>query len=219
MKLPIEEIAAINAELQINLPAMSSGARVYIASPLSAPTPAEIEHNMEKAEFAVEYLRRKYPQYRFLAPHTFFPRFLDDNVPKEREFGMKCGLKALSFCSAMLLFGNYVSSGMSAEIKEALRLRIPVFCADNLRPRVEEIIKSYRSETFERLRETINACKNMDAHEYPLRELCPELVCADDRPACWGGWNNAIAKWDAECEVCEAWMLNQKPMTMEASPE
>lgn len=116
MRLENEEAMALNADLQIKLPLMKEGARVYVASPLSAPTPAEIEQ-------------------------------------------------------------------------------------------------------FERLRETINACKNMDAHEYPLRELRPELVYADDRPACWGGWNNATAKWDAECEVCEAWMLNQKPMTMEASPE
>ena len=43
-----------------------------------------------------------------------------------------------------------------------------------------------------------------------LGELCPELFPNDMRPGCTGDWNNHTAKWDAQCQTCKAWMLNQQ---------
>lgn len=61
-----------------------------------------------------------------VAPHLFYPQFLDDNDPTERALGMELGLKALRSCDELWIISPRISSGMSAEIKEAQKRGIPV---------------------------------------------------------------------------------------------
>ena len=61
-----------------------------------------------------------------VAPHLFYPQFLDDNDPTERALGMELGLKALRSCDELWIITPRISSGMSAEIKEAQKCGIPV---------------------------------------------------------------------------------------------
>lgn len=61
-----------------------------------------------------------------VAPHLFYPQFLDDNDPTERALGMELGLKALRSCDELWIISPRISSGMSAEIKEAQKCGIPV---------------------------------------------------------------------------------------------
>jgi uncharacterized protein (DUF1786 family) len=60
------------------------------------------------------------------APHLYFTQFLDDDIPEERERGISCGLKVLSLCSDIWVFGDKITEGMLAEIDYAEQHRIVV---------------------------------------------------------------------------------------------
>lgn len=106
---------------------LEKDARVYLASPLGAPTKAEIQNNIFFAEKKLATYANCFSELRFVAPHTWFPRFLDDNIPAERAFAMECGQRILDFCDALLLCGDRLSSGMEAELRSALRAGKTVF--------------------------------------------------------------------------------------------
>lgn len=48
-----------------------------------------------------------------------FPQFLRDENPKERQLGLFFGNALMSKCSEVWVFGEYISSGMEAEIRRA----------------------------------------------------------------------------------------------------
>ena len=54
-----------------------------------------------------------------IAPHLLFPQFLSDDNPKERQLGLLFGNALMSKCSEVWVFGEYISSGMEAEIRRA----------------------------------------------------------------------------------------------------
>ena len=86
---------------------------LYICSPFSG----DVEENVEKA--------RRYCRFAVdngcipIAPHLLFPQFLDDNDMIEREMGIHFGNVLMSHCAEVWVFGEYISSGMSAEIDRA----------------------------------------------------------------------------------------------------
>jgi hypothetical protein len=61
-----------------------------------------------------------------IAPHLLFPQFLDELDGDERELGLMMGLALLDKCKELWYFGSYISFGMQAEIKRALRAGIRV---------------------------------------------------------------------------------------------
>ena len=93
---------------------------VYICSPYRG----NIEKNTASAQaycrMAVE--RGCIP----IAPHLLFPQFLDDSLEEERELGMFMGLVLLTKCKELWAFGEYVSEGMSQEIRKAEARNLPV---------------------------------------------------------------------------------------------
>lgn len=99
---------------------------VYICSPLSAPTWEGIRKNMKKA---VHYTALVAEQLdcRAIAPHSFLPEYLDDNIPKEREVALAFGLSVLKIAKAMVVCGDRISSGMKGEIEKAREWGIPVY--------------------------------------------------------------------------------------------
>lgn len=65
-----------------------------------------------------------------IAPHIYFTQFLDDLVPEERETGLAVGLELLKLCDEVWVYGiENPSEGMSAEIRLAEQLGIPVIDA------------------------------------------------------------------------------------------
>ena len=66
-------------------------------------------------------------QCRAIAPHSFLPLYLDDNIPKERAVGLQFGLSVLEICKAMVVCGDRISNGMKGEIEKAKKLHIPVY--------------------------------------------------------------------------------------------
>jgi dienelactone hydrolase len=88
---------------------------VYICSPLSG----DVEGNQHKARRYCRFAVAK--GYIPLAPHLFFPQFMEDNDQKERNLALFMDLVLLSKCSELWVFGNYISKGMSIEIARAQR--------------------------------------------------------------------------------------------------
>jgi hypothetical protein len=63
-----------------------------------------------------------------VAPHIYFPRFLDDNNQQERGVRITAGIIALGQCEELWVFGmEQPSQGMKMEIDVALKLGIPLF--------------------------------------------------------------------------------------------
>ena len=63
-----------------------------------------------------------------MAPHLFFPRFLDDTDPRERTLGIEMGLHWMDCCDEVWVIGDRVSTGMADEISYAAELGIPIRC-------------------------------------------------------------------------------------------
>ena len=99
---------------------------VYICSPLSAPTKEGIRQNMEKAAHYARLVSGTFG-CRAIAPHSFLPEYLDDNIPEEREIGLAFGLSVLRLSKAIIVCGSRISSGMQGEIKMAGELDIPAY--------------------------------------------------------------------------------------------
>ena len=103
---------------------------IYICSPFRG----DYETNTQKAikysaaAFAVGYIP--------ITPHIYFPQFMNDRNPEEREKAMQAGEELLLRCSEVWAFGlDHPSEGMSSEIALAKKNGIPV------RDGFEEILK------------------------------------------------------------------------------
>lgn len=88
---------------------------VYICSPFSGNVEENIGNARRYCRFAVD------KGYIPIAPHLLFPQFLDDNDMIEREMGIHFGNVLMSHCAEVWVFGEYISSGMGAEIDRAKR--------------------------------------------------------------------------------------------------
>ena len=104
--------------------------RVYICSPYR-PTSLnpilaanELIENLRLARDAAAYAA--FRGCEPITPHLYYPQFLDDADEVERALGMELGLKALRSCDELWIVSNRISSGMSAEIKEAQKCGITV---------------------------------------------------------------------------------------------
>ena len=94
--------------------------RVYICSPLKG----NIERNMTKARL---YCRFAFDEgFVPVAPHIYYPQFLDESSKTERAAGMRYGLEAMWQCRELWVFGLKITEGMAAEIELATDLKIPV---------------------------------------------------------------------------------------------
>lgn len=107
---------------------------IYVCSPFRPQSADSKEALME----FVENLDRAHSACRLITdlgavpvcPHIYFPQFLDDEVPEERELAMELALAALRRCSEVFVFSEHITEGMAREIAEASRRGIPVrmFC-------------------------------------------------------------------------------------------
>ena len=84
----------------------------------------DLRHNRQLARLACGYAVSR--GYMPLAPHLFFPEFLSEDVPGEREAGIQFGLDWLSGCDELWVIGNRITEGMKREIAVAEELGIPV---------------------------------------------------------------------------------------------
>lgn len=93
---------------------------VYICSPLSGNIAANQHSARRYCRFAVD------GGYIPLAPHLYFPQFMDDGSGAERDLALFMDIVLLSKCSELWVFGNRISKGMSIEIEKAKRKGQPI---------------------------------------------------------------------------------------------
>lgn len=94
---------------------------IYICSPYRG----DVENNVEAAR---EYCARvilNYPGVIPVAPHLYFPQFLNDDDSAERALGMESALALLESCAEVWVYGE-PTEGMKAEIDHAILQGIPV---------------------------------------------------------------------------------------------
>lgn len=93
---------------------------VYICSPLSGNIAANQRSARRYCRFAVD------GGYIPLAPHLYFPQFMDDGSGAERDLALFMDIVLLSKCDQLWVFGDRVSKGMSIEIEKAKRKSQPI---------------------------------------------------------------------------------------------
>ena len=96
--------------------------KIYVASKYAG----DIAANVEKAIWCCRYVIEQ--GFMPVASHLLYPQILNDNLPRERELGLKFGLALLATCDEVWVFtaGGEISPGMEREIEGAKRLGIPV---------------------------------------------------------------------------------------------
>lgn len=97
---------------------------VYIAHPISG----DIANNLNKICLIIRELNLAEPDILPFAHYITDCHCLHDDVPEERERGIKndTALLKAGFINEMWLYGDRISNGMKAEIKLARELNIPV---------------------------------------------------------------------------------------------
>lgn len=98
----------------------------YLASPLSSPTQEGIEKNMENAKMYCDMASKKM-NVRVIAPHSFMPAYLNDNIPAERQLCLEFGINLLKMSKGLIICGDIITSGMQSELDCALENNIPLF--------------------------------------------------------------------------------------------
>jgi hypothetical protein len=94
--------------------------RVYVCSPFRGDLLRNIENARDYCRFAYD------AGFVPIAPHLYFPQFLDECDLDERAAGMRYGLEQLWQCREVWVFGESITVGMRAEIDLAKDLKIPV---------------------------------------------------------------------------------------------
>ena len=97
---------------------------VYIAHPISG----NIKNNLKKVKEIVRGINMQMPDILPFAHYVVDCLALDDDIPEERERGIKNDIALLKagFINELWLYGSYVTKGMRHEINLANELGIPV---------------------------------------------------------------------------------------------
>ena len=98
--------------------------KVFICSPMKG----DVEKNLKLAKFAARGLIGS--GYIPIAPHLYFPQFLDDNDQYERIKGIKMGVELMKECDRMWIIGTTITNGMEYEINEAKKAKVPALLYD-----------------------------------------------------------------------------------------
>lgn len=116
---------------------------VYICSPLRG----DYEKNADNARTFCRVIAKDCTFGVIpIAPHLYFPQFLNDGDPDERELGIKAGLALLETCEELWVFGiDDPSEGMRAEMERAKELGIPILDGQKILDHI--IINSRRGGT------------------------------------------------------------------------
>lgn len=101
----------------------------YVCSKYRANNEVELQQHIQDA---VDACRKVHEKGNIpIAPHLYWPRFLNDNDPQDRDYGIAAGLEALARCDEMIVIirqegpeSEWISQGMQAEIDAAAKMGI-----------------------------------------------------------------------------------------------
>ena len=95
---------------------------IYVCSPLRAETPELKTRNRDYAISAVLLLTTIH-KMNAIAPHLYYPQFLDDSVENDRALGLALGADLMKHCDSITVFTAFgITEGMANEIKLAVKL-------------------------------------------------------------------------------------------------
>jgi len=119
--------------------------KTYICSRFRAYTPEERQFNIDVARYFCKVVIDRSPSEIPIAPHLFFPQFMDDDNEDERECGIEMGLELLTECDTIVvvIIDNHVSEGMMGEISLCMQRAVEMDV---------EIIRLTRKEAEELIR-------------------------------------------------------------------
>ena len=86
---------------------------VYICSPPAGEMVKNQKSIRTYCRFAVD------TGYVPIAPHIYFPQFMNDRSSRERELTLFMAAILLSKCAELWVFGEEITGGMSIEIRKA----------------------------------------------------------------------------------------------------
>ncbi len=90
---------------------------VYVCSQYRADTAEELHQHIEVAKWACRDIAMAgaIP----IAPHLYFPRFMDDRMPMERYYGMGAGKRLMEQCNTfyVVTVNGVISEGMIQELE------------------------------------------------------------------------------------------------------
>ena len=86
---------------------------VYICSPPAGEMVKNQKSIRTYCRFAVD------AGYVPIAPHIYFPQFMNDRSSRERELTLFMAAILLSKCAELWVFGEEITGGMSIEIRKA----------------------------------------------------------------------------------------------------
>lgn len=94
--------------------------KIFICSPYQG----NIEENKKKAAYYAKIVARagNVP----VAPHIYFPTFLDEKNPNERMTGIEMRLELMDTCDMVYVFGFEITEGMRFELEHAKEMKKPV---------------------------------------------------------------------------------------------
>ena len=96
--------------------------KIYVC----APYRGTLEEMLHNRKLTIDRCAALYEQgYHPIAPQLYYPAFLDENNPQDRQFGLDAGLVWLAQCDAIFVYGSRITSGMRREIDYALDHGIP----------------------------------------------------------------------------------------------
>lgn len=97
--------------------------KVYVISKYAGDTKKNVANAITYCKEVIS--KGKQP----IASHLLYPQMLDDDFPEQRKLGLCFGLNLLALCDEAWVFGDIedISEGMDLEIREAIRLDIPVY--------------------------------------------------------------------------------------------
>ncbi len=94
--------------------------KIYICSPFRD----NIKENTKAAQYFAKIVigTGRVP----VAPHLYFPQFLNEENPHERMNGIEMGLELMDVCDKVYVFGFNITEGMKFELDHAREKHIPV---------------------------------------------------------------------------------------------
>src|SRR5699024_3428109 len=94
--------------------------KVFICSNYRGDVETNVENALYRCKKATTH------DYLPIAQHLYFPQFLDDDNPSERESGITCGIDILNDCDELWICSENVSDGMKQEMLYAREQGIPI---------------------------------------------------------------------------------------------
>lgn len=139
------------------------------------------EENIKRAEAFCKYvvLNGHIP----VAPHVYFPRFLDDLKPEERALGLEGSLALMSKCDEIWFFledNENLSPGMKMETELMIKLEMP-YKVINASMVLNMVDEEQLHESYQIVEESNFVPRFLPKHETNKSDLISKINQFDDQ--------------------------------------